>query len=94
MQACPNSIVLTISPEQNVEKAIKAVDPTLTSEEIWASIYSVTSFTTEGFGKEQLGILTAVASKYFKDHRPTWTAIGAKDLNGVRFEIHVQAALP
>ena len=80
---------------KKVEKSIKAVDTSLSSEEIWASIYAVTSYTTAGFGKEEMGILIKVANKYFGDHRPTWTAVGAKELNGgVRFEINVQAALP
>jgi len=80
---------------QKVETSIKAVDPSLTSEEIWNSIYSVSTFNADGFGGEVVGLLAKVGQKFFKEHRPTWTAVEVKSLvGGVRFEIHVQAALP
>lgn len=89
------SKVLTVSHDQKVEKSIKQVDPSLTSEEIWSSIYTVTSFATEPFTKEHVDALTRIMQKYFKDHRPNWTMIGAKELfRGVHFEMDVQAALP
>ena len=81
--------------EKKVEKSIKAVDPSLTSEEIWKSIYSVSTFNADGFSGEVVGLLAKVGQMFFKEHRPTWTAVEVKSLvGGVRFEIHVQAALP
>ncbi|PMD46178.1 hypothetical protein L207DRAFT_577049 [Hyaloscypha variabilis F] len=80
---------------EKVEKSIKAVDPSLTSEEIWKSIYSVSTFNADGFSGEVVGLLAKVGQMFFKEHRPTWTAVEVKSLvGGVRFEIHVQAALP
>jgi enamine deaminase RidA (YjgF/YER057c/UK114 family) len=39
--------------------------------------------------------MLAVAAKYLRGHRPAWTAVEVKDLNGgIRFEIAVNAALP
>jgi enamine deaminase RidA (YjgF/YER057c/UK114 family) len=71
------------------------VDPSLTSEEVWNSIYSVGTFNADGFSAEVVGILVKVGEKFFKEHRPTWTAVEVKNLvAGVRFEIHAQAALP
>jgi len=78
-----------------VEKSIKAVDPSLTSDEIWASIYQVSTFHADGMGKDAIETLISVGNRYFKDHRPAWTTVEVKSLvRGVRFEIHVQAALP
>ncbi|KAE9370335.1 hypothetical protein N431DRAFT_484575 [Stipitochalara longipes BDJ] len=80
---------------QKVEKSIKAVDPSLTSEEVWNSIYSVSTFNADGFSGEVVGQMAKVGQMFFKEHRPTWTAVEVKSLVGdVRFEIHVQAALP
>lgn len=71
------------------------MDPSLTSEEIWNSIYSVSTFNADGFSDEIVGQLAKVGLMFFKEHRPTWTAVEVKNLvAGVRFEIHVQAALP
>lgn len=78
-----------------MEKSIKAVDPSLTSENVWNSIYAVSTFNAGGFSGEIVGTLAKVGGIFFKEHRPAWTAVEVKNLNaGVRFEIHVQAALP
>ena len=84
-----------ICSRQKVEKSIKAVDPSLTSEEVWNSIYSVSTFNADGFSGEVVGQMAKIGQMFFKDHRPTWTAVEVKSLvGGVRFEIHVQAVLP
>jgi enamine deaminase RidA (YjgF/YER057c/UK114 family) len=71
------------------------VDPSLTSEEVWGSIYSVSTFNADGFSMDVVGTLSKVGSMFFKEHRPAWTAVEVKSLvAGMRFEIHVQAALP
>lgn len=37
----------------------------------------------------------AVAARYFRGHRPAWTAVEVASLNGgIHFEIAVNAALP
>ena len=56
------------------------MDPSLTSEEVWNSIYSVRTFNAGGFSREIVGQLAKVGLMFFKDHRPTWTAVEVKSL--------------
>ncbi len=52
------------------------------------------TFSADGFTHEVVDLLAKVGGKFFKEHRPTWTAAEVTKLvAGVRFEINVQAAL-
>ena len=80
--------------KQKVEKSIKAVDPSLSSEDIWGSVYQITTYHAGGISPEIFEVLCSVAEKFLRGHRPGWTAVEVKRLNGdVRFEIAVQATL-
>ncbi|KIW15704.1 hypothetical protein PV08_05754 [Exophiala spinifera] len=79
---------------QNVEKAIRACDPQLSTEEIWNSVYQVTTYHAGGVGEEVMLTLQSVARKYMGHHRPAWAAIGVETLVIGKFEMSVFAALP
>ncbi|KAF8861623.1 YjgF-like protein [Acephala macrosclerotiorum] len=79
-----------------VEKSLHAVDPTLSPEQLWGSVYQLTTYHAGGIKDPYVfKTLLAVGARYFREHRPAWTAVEVKELNmGVRFEIAVNAALP
>ncbi|CZR64642.1 uncharacterized protein PAC_14540 [Phialocephala subalpina] len=79
-----------------VQKSLHAVDPSLSPAELWGSIYQLTTYHAGGIKDPYVfKTMLAVAARYFGEHRPAWTAVEVKELNGgVRFEIAVNAAIP
>lgn len=73
----------------NVEKALKAVDPSLGLD----SIYAIRSYHLDM--DQSFDIMTSHFKKLFPNHRPIWTCIqiGKLGLEGMQVEIEVEASL-
>ncbi|KAF2018281.1 endoribonuclease L-PSP [Aaosphaeria arxii CBS 175.79] len=74
----------------NVEKALKAVDKSLSLE----NIYAIRSYHLDM--DQSFDVMTAQFKKLFPNHRPIWTCIqiGKLGLEGMQVEIEVEAAIP
>lgn len=79
---------------QNVEKAIRACEPNLTSDQIWGAVYQVTSYHVGGVDEKVTDLLALTAQKFMGKHRPAWAAVGVETLAAGTFEMSVSAALP
>lgn len=78
---------------QCVEKSILAVDPSLSREEAWRSVYQITTYHAGGLSDEMFSAMAEVASTTLQTHKPAWTAVGVDALAYGHFEIAVFAAL-
>ncbi|KAJ5833072.1 YjgF/Yer057p/UK114 family [Penicillium riverlandense] len=74
----------------NVEKALKNVDPRLS----WKNVYAVRSYHTNM--DETFEVVTSNFKKLLPDHRPIWTCVEIKKLGieGMVVEIEVEAHCP
>jgi hypothetical protein len=77
-----------------VERSIHACYPSLTADQIWGSVYQVTSYHVGGVDESVTDLLASVAKEYMGTHRPTWAAVGIETLAAGTFEMSVSAALP
>ncbi|KAL5358666.1 YjgF-like protein [Aspergillus floccosus] len=75
---------------ENVEKALKSVDPQLS----WQNVYSVRSYHTNV--EETFDIVTANFKRAIPNHGPIWTCVevGKLGIEGMLVEIEVEAILP
>ncbi|KAH6888541.1 endoribonuclease L-PSP [Thelonectria olida] len=74
----------------NVLKALKAVDPSLSFD----NIHAIRSYHLDM--DSSFDVVTAIFKKIFPNHRPIWTCIqiGKLGLEGMQVEIEVEAAIP
>lgn len=77
-----------------MERSIHACDPSLTADQIWGSVYKVTSYHVGGVDEGVTDLLASVAKEYMGIHRPAWVAVGVETLAAGTFEMCVSAALP
>lgn len=75
---------------ENVEKALKEVDPRLS----WENVYAVRSYHINM--EETFDIVTGNFKRVLPDHRPIWTCmeIGKLGIEGMVIEIEVEAYCP
>ncbi|KAJ5364267.1 YjgF/Yer057p/UK114 family [Penicillium cataractarum] len=75
---------------ENVEKALKDVDPRLS----WENVYAVRSYHINM--EETFDIVTGNFKRVLPDHRPIWTCveIGKLGIDGMVIEIEVEAYCP
>ncbi|EXJ80643.1 hypothetical protein A1O3_06927 [Capronia epimyces CBS 606.96] len=78
---------------KNVEKSIHAVDPSLTSTDVWNSVYQITTYHVGGVGEEITGTMNEIAKSFLGSHRPAWAAIGVQSLAAGDFEMLVWAVI-
>ncbi|KAI9168025.1 RutC family protein YjgH 2 [Paramyrothecium foliicola] len=74
----------------NVLKALKAVDPKISFD----NIYAIRSYHLDM--DTSFDVMTATFKKLFPNHRPIWTCIqiGKLGLEGMQVEIEVEALIP
>lgn len=74
----------------NVLKALMAVDPTLSFD----NIYAIRSYHLDM--DSSFDVMTSIFKRVFPNHRPIWTCIqiGKLGLEGMQVEIEVEAIIP
>lgn len=85
-----------LTPPQKIQKSLQAVEPSLSSDELFACIYSVNTYHVGDIQDPIINkTIVEAASKFFKGPLPAWTGVEVKGLSmGARFEVQVKAALP
>jgi enamine deaminase RidA (YjgF/YER057c/UK114 family) len=83
---------------EEIMNAFKNVEESLAAAGVkdgFKSVYSMTSFHTHSLNDEDAKDLDAAVQKHFQGNRPTWTAIGVRELyGGCQIEITAWAVLP